>query len=131
VRENHFSLETAVLAADLEFLGSHLNNLQVRVFPANQLDRLRQLLSLRHRGRSEDGQFGRVVSQDIEQLSGGSRFGVFAEGSGFIYKQDEVFSIEFTSFDMGFPVGDFVLHDIFFFFGESVPVEHLVGAVRV
>jgi hypothetical protein len=35
VRENHFSLEAAVLAADLEFIGYYLKHLQVRVLPAN------------------------------------------------------------------------------------------------
>ena len=33
--------------------------------------------------------------------------------------------------DFGFPVGDFVPHDILFLVVECVPVEHFVGAVRV
>jgi hypothetical protein len=61
VGKDDLSLEAAVLTTDLEFLRVHFDYLQIRVLSLDELDSLGKLLGLRHSGRGEDGQPGRIV----------------------------------------------------------------------
>ncbi len=83
VREHHFSLETAVLAADLQFLGSNLNNLHAaQGFSCEPTRSSSAVPKPQASWQRLKWWFWWVFGYNIEQLCGGWRFGVFRKAAG-------------------------------------------------
>lgn len=131
VRENNLSLETAVLTADLEFLGLHLEHLQIRVPSFDKFNCVYEFLLIWHGCWGKNGEFRGVIGQDIEEFSGCLGICVLTECGGLIDKENDILSVQHTNVHGLFSLFSFILHDLLLLLGVVVVVQHFMGTMEI
>ncbi len=131
MREDNFSLETAILATNLKLLRFDLIDLKFRILSSNQLNSVCKLRLIRHSSRCQNGKFGRIVGKNIKQFPSRFRISILTKSSRLINKQYNILSIKNTNINRLFSILFLMIQYLKFLLIIIMMIKHLICTMQI